>query len=57
MPNADIASENMVVGMEPRNNGRILAAELVGTAVLMLGGPGTARSLCRTATSMRWPRT
>lgn len=28
--------------MEPRNNGRILAAELVGTLVLMLGGPGTA---------------
>jgi aquaporin Z len=25
-----------------QNNGRILAAELVGTAVLMLGGPGTA---------------
>ena len=28
--------------MEPRNNGRILAAELVGTTVLMLGGPGVA---------------
>ncbi|MEO8265554.1 MAG: aquaporin [Ilumatobacteraceae bacterium] len=28
--------------MEPRNNGRILAAELVGTLVLMLGGPGVA---------------
>jgi aquaporin Z len=25
-----------------QNNGRILAAELVGTAVLMIGGPGTA---------------
>ncbi len=32
----------MVAGMEPRNNGRILAAELVGTLVLMLGGPGVA---------------
>ncbi|MGZ4764006.1 MAG: aquaporin [Ilumatobacteraceae bacterium] len=28
--------------MEPTNNGRILAAELVGTLVLMLGGPGVA---------------
>jgi len=28
--------------MEQQNNGRILAAELVGTAVLMLGGPGVA---------------
>ncbi len=28
--------------METQNNGRILAAELVGTAVLMLGGPGVA---------------
>ncbi len=28
--------------MEPRNNSRILAAELVGTLVLMLGGPGVA---------------
>ncbi|HEY7626888.1 MAG TPA: aquaporin [Ilumatobacteraceae bacterium] len=28
--------------MEPSNNGRILAAELVGTLVLMLGGPGVA---------------
>ncbi len=28
--------------MEPQNNGRILAAELVGTLVLMLGGPGVA---------------
>ncbi len=27
--------------MEP-NSGRILAAELVGTAVLVMGGPGTA---------------
>ncbi|MFM2071355.1 MAG: hypothetical protein RLZZ623_1618 [Actinomycetota bacterium] len=25
-----------------QNNGRILAAELVGTAVLIMGGPGTA---------------
>ena len=32
----------MVRTMEPRNNGRILAAELVGTLVLMLGGPGVA---------------
>ena len=32
----------MVHVMEPRNNGRILAAELVGTLVLMLGGPGVA---------------
>jgi aquaporin Z len=32
----------MVRNMEPRNNGRILAAELVGTLVLMLGGPGVA---------------
>src|ERR1044071_2290309 len=30
------------LGMEPRNNARILAAELVGTLVLMLGGPGLA---------------
>jgi aquaporin Z len=28
--------------METQNNGRILAAELVGTTVLMLGGPGVA---------------
>ncbi len=28
--------------METRNNSRILAAELVGTMVLMLGGPGVA---------------
>jgi aquaporin Z len=28
--------------MDDQNNGRILAAELVGTAVLMLGGPGVA---------------
>jgi aquaporin Z len=28
--------------MDEQNNGRILAAELVGTAVLMLGGPGVA---------------
>ena len=28
--------------MEPENYGRILAAELVGTLVLMLGGPGVA---------------
>ena len=28
--------------VEPRNNSRILAAELVGTLVLMLGGPGVA---------------
>ena len=28
--------------METQNNGRILVAELVGTAVLMLGGPGVA---------------
>ncbi|HEY0520947.1 MAG TPA: aquaporin [Ilumatobacteraceae bacterium] len=28
--------------MEPRNNGRIMVAELVGTLVLMLGGPGVA---------------
>ena len=28
--------------MERQNNGRILVAELVGTAVLMLGGPGVA---------------
>ena len=27
--------------MEP-NSGRILAAELVGTAVLVMGGPGSA---------------
>ena len=33
---------NMVRPMETQNNGRILAAELVGTAVLMLGGPGVA---------------
>jgi aquaporin Z len=32
----------MVRSMEPQNNGRILAAELVGTLVLMLGGPGVA---------------
>ena len=32
----------MVRCMEPRNNGRVLAAELVGTLVLMLGGPGVA---------------
>jgi aquaporin Z len=32
----------MVRSMEPRNNGRILVAELVGTLVLMLGGPGVA---------------
>ena len=32
----------MVRDMEPTNNGRILAAELVGTLVLMLGGPGVA---------------
>ena len=32
----------MVRYMEPQNNGRILAAELVGTLVLMLGGPGVA---------------
>jgi aquaporin Z len=32
----------MVRTMEPQNNGRILAAELVGTLVLMLGGPGVA---------------
>jgi aquaporin Z len=32
----------MVWRMEPRNNSRILAAELVGTFVLMLGGPGVA---------------
>ncbi len=29
-------------GQSQKNNGRILAAELVGTTVLMLGGPGTA---------------
>jgi aquaporin Z len=28
--------------MEQTNNGRILAAELVGTAVLVIGGPGSA---------------
>jgi aquaporin Z len=28
--------------MDQQNNGRILAAEIVGTTVLMLGGPGTA---------------
>ncbi len=28
--------------MDTQNNGRIFAAEIVGTAVLMLGGPGTA---------------
>lgn len=28
--------------MQTQNNGRILAAEMVGTAVLMLGGPGVA---------------
>jgi aquaporin Z len=28
--------------MDNQNNGRIVAAELVGTAVLMLGGPGVA---------------
>ncbi|MBU6315578.1 MAG: aquaporin [Acidobacteria bacterium] len=28
--------------MDTQNNSRILAAELVGTAVLMIGGPGTA---------------
>ncbi len=32
----------MVRIMEPTDNGRILAAELVGTLVLMLGGPGVA---------------
>jgi aquaporin Z len=32
----------MVRTMEPRNDARILAAELVGTLVLMLGGPGVA---------------
>jgi aquaporin Z len=32
--------DNAIV--EPRNNSRILAAELVGTLVLMLGGPGVA---------------
>lgn len=31
-----------IVVVEPENNGRILAAELVGTLVLMLGGPGVA---------------
>ena len=36
----------MVRSMEPTNNGRILAAELVGTLVLMLGGPGLP-SCCR----------
>lgn len=28
--------------MQPQNNARVLAAELVGTAVLIIGGPGTA---------------
>ena len=28
--------------MATQNNGRILAAEIVGTTVLMLGGPGVA---------------
>ena len=28
--------------MDNQNNGRILAAEFIGTAVLMLGGPGVA---------------
>ncbi len=32
----------MVRDMETQNNGRILAAELIGTLVLMLGGPGVA---------------
>ena len=32
----------MVRDMEPTNHGRILAAELVGPLVLMLGGPGVA---------------
>jgi aquaporin Z len=32
--------DNVIVA--PRNNSRILAAELVGTLVLMLGGPGVA---------------
>jgi aquaporin Z len=31
-----------IVVVESENNGRILAAELVGTLVLMLGGPGVA---------------
>lgn len=31
-----------MLGRMEQNNGRILAAELVGTMVLMLGGPGTA---------------
>jgi aquaporin Z len=31
-----------IVVVEAENNGRILAAELVGTLVLMLGGPGVA---------------
>jgi aquaporin Z len=31
-----------MVSLMEQNNGRILAAELVGTTVLMLGGPGTA---------------
>jgi aquaporin Z len=34
--------EPEIVTVEPQNNSRILAAELVGTVVLMLGGPGVA---------------
>src|SRR4051794_40495879 len=34
--------EPEILTVEPQNNGRILAAELVGTLVLMLGGPGVA---------------
>ncbi|HZX54869.1 MAG TPA: aquaporin [Ilumatobacteraceae bacterium] len=34
--------EPEILTMEPQNNSRILAAELVGTLVLMLGGPGVA---------------
>jgi aquaporin Z len=34
--------EPEIATVEPQNNSRILAAELVGTLVLMLGGPGVA---------------
>ena len=36
------ALPSTVRAMESQNNGRIFAADLVGTAVLMLGGPGVA---------------
>lgn len=37
-----MATQSTAQNTAPQNNGRILVAELVGTAVLMLGGPGVA---------------